>query len=308
MANINSLTRTNATSSIYGTRNVLTGLSSGLDTEAMIENSVSGYKMKIESLKQEQDLIGWKQDAYGNIIDKATKLSSNFFSYGSSTNLLSNGIYEAESSEKLTRALKDFVTQYNDLATTLRTEFKTPPSDSGNKPLTESDKADMSENAIKNYEDKAKQGILYNDSDITNFYMKLTQAVSANSAELSKLGIKTRYESGLTTLSFDEDTFKSAAGGMEELHGLMNRVKGVTETYTSTSFSNPGILNKKASKTDTRSAWNQEAARIAERIKIQESRMSQKIDYYTRQFTALEKLMNIMNNQSEMLNGLMLGY
>ena len=55
--------------SLYGNRNVLSGLASGLDTESMIENMVSGTKAKITSLQQKRTTWEWKQEAYRNIID-----------------------------------------------------------------------------------------------------------------------------------------------------------------------------------------------------------------------------------------------
>ena len=58
----------NSSSSIYGNRNVFTGLASGMDTESMIENAVSGHKMKIDMLKQQRTLVGWKQQGYQDII------------------------------------------------------------------------------------------------------------------------------------------------------------------------------------------------------------------------------------------------
>ena len=51
--------------SIYGNRNVLTGLASGLDTESMIENVISSYKNKIMALGQKRTKTEWKQEATG---------------------------------------------------------------------------------------------------------------------------------------------------------------------------------------------------------------------------------------------------
>ena len=66
MSSVSSLS---STSSLYGNRNVLSGLASGLDTESMIENMVSGTKAKITSLQQKRTTWEWKQEAYRNIID-----------------------------------------------------------------------------------------------------------------------------------------------------------------------------------------------------------------------------------------------
>ena len=44
MASISSLSKSSSSSSIYGNRNVISGLASGMDTEAMIQNSIIGYQ------------------------------------------------------------------------------------------------------------------------------------------------------------------------------------------------------------------------------------------------------------------------
>ena len=94
MASITSLMNSNYnTNSIYGNRNVLSGLASGLDTETMIENAVSGIKKKIQGLYQKRTKIEWQQEAYRSIIDKAVNLGNRYTSYASKTNLLSNSFF-----------------------------------------------------------------------------------------------------------------------------------------------------------------------------------------------------------------------
>ena len=100
MANINSVMSTSAsssTSSIYGSRNVLSGLATGMDTEAMIENSVSGYKTKITQLQQKQTKYTWQQDAYRSITDKLAALNTKYTSYTSDTNLMSSAFFTGNS-------------------------------------------------------------------------------------------------------------------------------------------------------------------------------------------------------------------
>ena len=94
MASITSMMNSSYnTSSIYGTRNVLSGLASGMDTETMIENAVSGIKRKIQSLYQKRTKVEWQQEAYRSIIDKAVNLSNKYTSYTSKTNLLSGSFF-----------------------------------------------------------------------------------------------------------------------------------------------------------------------------------------------------------------------
>lgn len=82
-----------SSSSIYGTRNVISGLASGMDTESMIENAVSAYKTKISSLNQQRTKLGWQQEAYRDIITKMAGFSSKYTSYTSSTNLMSSSFF-----------------------------------------------------------------------------------------------------------------------------------------------------------------------------------------------------------------------
>ena len=90
MSSVSSLS---STSSLYGNRNVLSGLASGLDTESMIENMVSGTKAKITSLQQKRTTWEWKQEAYRNIIDLMVDFTQKYTSYTSSTNLLSSSFF-----------------------------------------------------------------------------------------------------------------------------------------------------------------------------------------------------------------------
>ena len=91
MASITSLS--NSASSIYGSRNVLSGLASGMDTESMIENAVSGIKLKIQNLVKKRTKVEWQQEAYRSIIDKAVSLNQKYTSYSSKTNLLSSSFF-----------------------------------------------------------------------------------------------------------------------------------------------------------------------------------------------------------------------
>lgn len=316
MANVNA-TSMNTSINLYGNRNVLTGLASGLDTEQLISNSVSGYQNKIESLKQDQEKIEWKQEAYRSIIDEGTSFTKKYTSYTSKTNLYSPSFYSKDSST-IIDAIQSFVDDYNSMAENIQTAYKTQPqTDSKNstyKPLTEKDKSTMSESAIKKYEDKAKQGLLYNDSDLTQFYQRLTSAVSMDTKALKEIGITTTYEDGVTTLSLDVDKLQEALDSNSNeadntLQSLVSRVRTVVNDYTSTSSGSPGALVKKAgTKTSLISNELQEQYnKIQTKIDNWESKLSKQIDYYTRQFSLLEQLMNTMNNQSSMLAGLMGG-
>ena len=91
MASVSSVS--SSSSSIYGNKNVISGLASGMDTESMIENAVSGYKTKISTLQQKRTKVEWQQEVYRSIISKMSSFSDKYTSYASSTNLLSSSFF-----------------------------------------------------------------------------------------------------------------------------------------------------------------------------------------------------------------------
>ena len=111
MASITSLSNSSySASSIYGNRNILSGLASGMDTESMIENAVSGIKLKIQNLQKRRTKIEWQQEAYRSIIDKAVNFNNKYTSYSSKTNLLSNSFFSSAVNTVAMGTYKDKVT------------------------------------------------------------------------------------------------------------------------------------------------------------------------------------------------------
>lgn len=111
MASVTSLMNSSYnTSSIYGNRNVLTGLASGMDTESMIENAVSGIKLKIQNLIKKRTKVEWQQEAYRSIIDKAVNFNTKYTSYSSKTNLLSQSFFSNAVNTAVNGTYKDKIT------------------------------------------------------------------------------------------------------------------------------------------------------------------------------------------------------
>ncbi len=91
---MSSISGVSSSNSLYGTRNVITGLASGMDTESMIENVVSSYKNKIASLQQKRTKTEWTQEAYRSIINKMSVFADKYTSYRSSNNLMSTSFFD----------------------------------------------------------------------------------------------------------------------------------------------------------------------------------------------------------------------
>ena len=239
-------------------------------------------------------------------------------------------------SDKVVDTIKNFIDSFNEISKEIHDAYTTQPAEKSSstharyEPLTDDDKSGMSETAIKNYEDKAKQGLLFGDSDLSALYQKLINAVSPTGSDridLESIGITTAYSGGVTTLKLNEDQLRSAldtdpdkvrtvftkTSETSQSDGLMNRVKSVLDAYASTSIVDPGILVKKAGTTlSSTSLLNNTVQKQADSVQTEierwQTKMSSKIDYYTRQFTMLEKLTSQMNNQTGMMAGLMGGY
>ena len=237
-------------------------------------------------------------------------------------------------SDKIVDTVKAFVEDYNKLVTELHNAYSTMPlQDSrGNNylPMTEDEMSKNSESYIKSYEEKAKTGLLFGDSDLSNLYTRLTQSVQGSGeigAALRSIGLSVEYSAGLSTLSLDEDKLRSALDSDPDKvknaftaststgassNGIMAGLKSTLEQYGKTSIGSPGILVKKAGTTlSSYSLTNNEIQDQMDNLQKQidkwQDKMGDRIDFYTKQFTQLEMLRNQMNSQSSALSGMMGG-
>ena len=231
--------------------------------------------------------------------------------------------------DKIVDAIKSMVEDYNAMVTEIKNAYSTMPQQKSNgnyyEPLTEEDKADMSESSIKAYEEKAKQGLLFADRDLSALYTQLTSAISMSGkdgADLKAIGITSNYSNGLTTLSLNEsklraaletdpdkvrDVFSKSVAGGSSTNGLMQALKSPLDMYSKTQGTK-GILVQKAGSTLAPSTLYKNTLQnklddIDTQIEKWQDKMADQVDRYTSKFTALEKLIAQMNSQSSALAG-----
>lgn len=234
--------------------------------------------------------------------------------------------------DKIVHAVKGFVEAYNAVMKDVHDAYATKPltkNSRGDKymPLTEDDKSGMSESAVSAYEEKAKTGLLFGDSDLSSLYSRLRSIATASDLGLSAIGITSTYSDSVTQLTINEEKLRSALENdpnkVQDIFtrskengaasdGLMARFKSVYNTYASKSYGSYGILvNKAGTKLASLSlmsnSMQKQIDNLDKQIDSWQTKLSNRIDYYTKQFTALEKLMSTMNNQSSMLADMM-GY
>ena len=237
--------------------------------------------------------------------------------------------------DKIIDVVKTMVEDYNAIVSEVKKAYSDMPLEKSDgsryKPLTDEDKADMTESEIKAYEEKAKTGILFMDRDLSSLYSALRSAVAPGGSDgsfLRSIGIKTSYEDGLTTLSLDEnalrealeqnpdqvkDAFTKSKENGAASDGLMASIQKVTDRYAATTGATKGILIEKAgSKYSPSAALNntllEQMKDIDKQVDKWQAKMSDKVDYYTNKFTQLDMLIAQMNSQSSSLAGMMGGY
>ncbi|BCK84740.1 flagellar hook-associated protein 2 [Pusillibacter faecalis] len=236
--------------------------------------------------------------------------------------------------DKVVDAIRSMVEDYNAMVTEIKNAYSTLPAQKSSgayyEPLTDKDMEGMSESAIAAYEEKAKQGLLFGDSDLSALYSRLLNAVSmtgSDGAALKAAGITTAYSNGLTTLTLDEttlratletdpdkvrDIFTKSTESGASTNGLMQALKTPLDLYGKTT-GGKGILVEKAgsplaSSTLYSNTIQTQLDALDQQIQKWQDKMSDQIDRYTAKFSALEQLVSEMNSQSSYFAGLMSGY
>lgn len=260
-------------------------------------------------------------------IDGLDITATNTFNTGSATAEGGVRFTASADTEKVTETVKKFIEAYNAMIDEVRTQATTRP-DSNYKPLTDDQKNEMNETSIKNWEDKAKEGILYNSSalkDLDNATQGIFSSMMINGVsydDLEKIGISfpDDYTAG-GKIEFDEEKFKTAMDSDPEkvsdlftgTHGIVNTIDSTLSTYAtryaSKNGNSYGVLieeagSEKLSLTLTNNSIYKELKDMQETITNLQSQLSTEQDRYISQFTQMETLINQMNSQSSYLSQL----
>ncbi len=232
--------------------------------------------------------------------------------------------------DKIISNIKTFVEEYNAMLEDLSELYSTQP-DSKYSPLTDDQKADMTEKQIEEYEKKAQQGMLFADSDLKALASDLRFLFSDTSLE--EIGIKTSTEAAdRGKLSIDENALRAAlASDPEKVQkalsapvetndkgyvtggGAISRLKEVINEYAGTTGATKGILIEKAGSQFSATSMLKNTIQdkmddIDDIIEKFTNQLNDKIDFYTSKFSKLEVLISQMNSQSSYLAGMSGGY
>lgn len=233
--------------------------------------------------------------------------------------------------EGVTEAVKKFVEEYNALIKEINTQVTTKR-DRSYGPLTDEQKDEMDETSIKNWEKKAKSGLLFNNGIMRDLSMDMQSVIT------KLLGSNTKYEDleamGITisdnykeggTITFDEKKFKQAmetdpdmvsdifTGGGEVKKGLMTILDETFTPYATKYATKNGnsygrLIEEAGSEKIPLSLTNNQIYRqlkeMQENVDKLQIRLKSEQDRYITQFVNMEKMISQMNSQSSYLSQL----
>lgn len=217
--------------------------------------------------------------------------------------------------------ITDFVNAYNDVINQINSKLsETRHSDYP--PLTDDQKAAMTADEIKKWEDMARSGLLQNDPLLDGIVNTMRQTMAtivpgltgSQYNDLADIGITTGLYEEKGKLYIDETKLRDAI--QKDPSGVMNLF-----TKSADSYSDKGIamrlyddvnnaisqISQKAGSDSTftladNSYIGQRLRDIDNNINDMEDRLQQVEDRYYRQFTAMEQAINQMNAQSAWLS------
>lgn len=226
--------------------------------------------------------------------------------------------------DKIVSGIKDFVEEYNKLIDDINGKLHEKAYYRDYPPLTSDQRKAMSESEIKNWEEKAKQGLIRSDNDISSF---LSEMRSAFYKEVDRAGLAI-YDIGIETsdnykdygkLVIDEDKLKDAVANHlpqiqklfidpesgpdgDKQQGIMRWFNDALKNAVNMSSGSPGTLVRTAGvagmTTETMNYMYNQLKDINERIKTLQNKYQTEYNRYWTQFTSMEKMISNMNNQS----------
>jgi flagellar hook-associated protein 2 len=317
------------------------------NTEGNLFGASSYLNITDETVQNGQDAVFYLNDS-----DKSNPIyrSSNVFTIDGATYTLKAPTTEPieftvennseEVMEKITSFIDDFNEIYADLQDRLseKTERDYPP-------LTEAQKEEMTESQIEKWEEKAKSGLLRNDSILSNIMRNLRKAFYDNidgaTTNFREIGITNSDNYNKFEIVVDEAKLNQALDqNPEEVMALFNKEEDISyrpglsssersQRYGEVGFAHrisdilndavrtrrdasgyKGTLVEKIGVDGDTTEFNNFMTRkldsIEERIQKAIEKMEDKENYYFDQFTRMERVISQLNAQSESLYGMMM--
>ena len=331
-----------------------------LNNEFMLETRKTGVTATISSGDSAGGLLGSLSLVATDVAGKDASITyddgvngpqtierstNNFSINGITFNLMKDNAGPVELSvtsdtTKAVELIKGFVDKYNEVLDKINSKLS-EKREYAYAPLTSDQKEAMTEEDIKQWEEKAKSGLLVNDSILrsiaTNLRNAVVESVSGSGLSLSSIGIKSNSWVDKGKLYIDEEKLKnalsenpnevfslfskqsdvlystavtSASSKSERFKesGLIFRISDVIQDSirTNTLGGHRGALLEKAGMAGDRSAFSNmlysQISDYDDRISKLTDELILKENSYYNQFSKLEALINNMNTQSSWLS------
>ncbi len=279
------------------------------------------------------------QDAIVKIDGTQLVRDSNNFTYDDITYDITNGkagdVFTVEVGSEVNDTFDNiikFVNDYNKLIDEMQSSVKETRKKAGSysyyEPLTEKEKAGMSEKEIEKYDEAAKEGILYRNEHLQKLTRKLREAmntpVTLENGEklyLHQLGITTGDYTKGAQLEVDQNKLKDA---LEKYGSDVGQLFAGSGELVDGEYENQGIMelvNTAIDEAVGSKGYISKYAGFEDTIYVRENTLSRKIDdkdkkladleaylyrkenYYYKMFAAMEASINESNNQMSYLMG-----
>lgn len=227
--------------------------------------------------------------------------------------------FEAKAdNDKIVDTIKNFVKDYNEMLELVNKQVSTPRPRSSGKvydPLTDEQRKEMSDKEIEVWEEKAKEGLLFNAPELRSLSSDLRFLLGSEGAAIG-IKVSSNYKDN-GKLEIDEEALRKAlesdpkqvqdffarpSSGTDS-GGVMYKLKGTLDKYARTDGANKGILIQKAGHSSSAlsmldNGYSRELKQLDATILKFERTLKSQEDRYYKQFTNLETFVQKMNMQS----------
>lgn len=214
-----------------------------------------------------------------------------------------------------------FLSEYNELVNSINALLDAEPTYKNYSPLTAAQESEMSASQIEKWEERAREGLLRNDSALSGVLSSLRRTLYTKpegSLALYDLGISTSYFGTKDNLSVSDPSKLKAliaenpnavmALFTDTETGLATLLNNAISEATRSSTVNPGSLVRiagAAGRPDTSSNIYRQIDDIKDNLDRLETRYQQEYARYWKQFNAMESMISNMNSTSSWLTSMM---
>ena len=224
--------------------------------------------------------------------------------------------------DSIVDTIKSFVNDYNSLIKELNDYTHAEANDYD--PLTDAQKAEMSEKEIEKWEAKAKEGLLRNDKDISNFLQSMRTVLYSKAGDsglsLSQFGINSSSDwKEYGKLEIDEEALKNALNtDFEKVrdtfageNGIAAKLNSACKAAANSSSATPGSLVSlagiKGKASEKNNVIQTRLDNIADKLSRLQDVYNMRKNRYWKSFNSMETALSNMNSTSSYLTQMLGG-